>query len=100
MSRLFSKLEKLCRRGLYFPMALDPNTNKPSITLLIFYTMFIIMMGSLVYTHIYNNYIPSLVTLATFISSFVMYRMRKVDKFKLDVDDGQIELSGDNKNEN
>lgn len=92
MRRILNRLEILCRRGLYFPMAVDPNTNKPSITLLIFYVMFIFMMGSIIYAHVYESFIPSLVTLACFISSFVFYKMRRVTDLKVDLDDKSLEI--------
>jgi hypothetical protein len=77
-------------------MAHDSVTDKPSVTLLIFYTGLILSTISIALLHQDpDKYLSAtLVTLLFLSLGFVFYRLRNLDKVKLDLDDKSIELEG------
>lgn len=96
----FKKLwEQWCHSGLKWPYAYDPTTKKPSITLLMLYFATIVMFSAAI-TNLFLNSIlvPTLTTVMIWVLAFVFYRMRKIDNFKLDLDDQTIEI-GSNSNQ-
>lgn len=84
-------------RGLNLPLAYDASKNGPSITLLIFYFAMLLTVGSLIAFHLEPDKLlqPALLTLTFLAMAFVFYRLRSLDKVKLDLDDKTIELEGD-----
>lgn len=78
-------------------MAHDSRSGKPSVTLLIFYSGLILSIISIVVLHMDpSKYLSaSLVTLLFLGMGFVFYRMRNLDKVKIDLDDKSIELGGE-----
>jgi len=88
-------------RGMYLPLAYDASKKGPSITLLTFYIAMVLSSLSLIAFHFLPEKLlqPSLLTLMFLAMSFVFYRMRNLDKIKLDLDDKSIELEGNNKEE-
>jgi amino acid permease len=104
---MFKKLSEIWNNwsvnGVKLPYALDHDRKGPSLTLLIYYVSSILVLGSLVAYHIN----PSVGLLGAnfnaiiiWVISYVMYRMRRIDKFKFDLDDKEFELdSGDSESE-
>lgn len=99
---MIDKLKALIKRwsheGMHWPFVHDSTNGKPSVTL-----MFLYMAYSLVYVTIMISsglmlakgerlqatYAPMLL----FVLGFVFYRLRRLDSFKVDLDDASIELS-------
>jgi hypothetical protein len=88
-------------RGMNLPMAYDAAKGGPSITLLIFYIAMIMTAGSLTAFHFLPDTLlqPALLTLTFLAMAFVFYRLRNLDKVKLDLDDRSIELDGGGEDE-
>ena len=82
------------KTGLPLPMAQDGGTKKPSVTLLIFYTGLILSIMSIVMLHgDPDKYLSAtLVTLLFLGMGFIFYRIRNLDKVKLDLTNKSIEL--------
>lgn len=100
---MFKKVNSLwsawCEKGIKLPYAFDPETNKPSITLMFFWVTSILSIISLILLHL--NLVSNIATtysLVFIFSAFIMYRLRKLDKVKIDVENKSIEL--DNKGNN
>ena len=87
----------LSEKGLRLPFVWDARTDKPSITLLFSYLTFTIMLISLILLHIWPSLILATGTsILAWVISVVFYRLRNLDKFKMDLDDQFFELEGDN----
>jgi len=82
------------KNGLYLFSAYDATREEPSATLLAFHVGLILSIGSLISYHFLPDKLvgPVSATLMFFGMTFVMYRMRNLDKVKLDLDDRSIEL--------
>lgn len=98
--KFLSKLwDKWGTEGMKWPFVHDPVKNKPSITLLFFYVAFFITALSVGVSSlmllISGQYLSAtFVPVLLFCLTFVFYRLRRLDSFKLDLDDKSIELTG------
>lgn len=82
-------------KGIPFWYAHDGSTGEPSITLFFAYTTFILTFASAILLHIFPDLLnASVYTLIFWVIAFVFYRLRKLDKIKIDLDDREIELEG------
>lgn len=82
-----------CETGLKWPHAYDNEIQGPSVTLLMFYFSTVVMFTSEICLHFFPSIlVGTLTSIGIWIVGFVMYRMRKLDKFKIDLDDQEIEL--------
>lgn len=85
-----------CVKGIQLPFALDPETDKPSITLMFYWITSTLSVISLILLHIgIVEYRSTGMSIVFVLMAFVMYRMRKLDKFKIDLDDQTIELENE-----
>lgn len=99
MNKLSKLWQRWCEKGLKWPHAYDNEIKGPSVTLLMFYFATIVMFTSLIFLHFFSSIIVgTLTSIAVWIVGFVMYRMRKLDKFKFDLDDQEIELDSSETN--
>lgn len=94
---MLDKLQNLwttwCEKGVKLPYAYDPETDKPSITLMFYWITSFLSIISLVLLHTkVIEYGATGMALGFVLMAFVMYRLRKLDKVKIDVDDQSIEL--------
>lgn len=98
MLQTLSKFWKsLCEEGIRLPFAFDPESQQPSVTLMFYWIASGLSIASLVLLHL--NYVALSATgmsLLFVLISFVMYRLRKLDKVKIDVKNESIDLE-DNK---
>lgn len=99
---LFKKIKDLidsaCSNGLKFPFAYDPVQKKPSVTLLTYYIALYMTIGSLLWLHFKAE--PIVVTSLTmlfWVLSYIFYRLRKLDKAKVSLEDKSIELDSGSK---
>lgn len=89
------------KHGLPLPMAHDSVTGLPSVTLLAFYLGILLSVGSLIAYHLNDALLgPVSMTLLFFGMTFVFYKMRGLDKFKVDLDDKSFELEDTDNNNN
>lgn len=94
LKKLSELWDKWSTIGVKLPYLFDPTTNQPSITLGMLYISSLIMFGSLIGLHIKDTLLSATITtIMVWIIAYVMYRLRKLDKFKIDLDDKEIELS-------
>lgn len=85
--------KKWCESGIRLPYAFDPETNKPSITLMFYWITSFLSIISLMLLHTkVVEYKATGTALVFVLMAFIMYRLRKLDKVKIDVDDQSIEL--------
>lgn len=94
LNKLKEFFNKANLHGLSLPMAHDSVTGKPSVTLLGFYLGLLLSVCSIIAYHFFSDKLigPSSMTLLFFGMTFVFYKLRQLDKIKLDLDDKSIEL--------
>ena len=96
---MISFLSKTWKRwseeGIRLPYAFDGETGKPSETLLFLKAMTTITIGS-TFALQFSLVTPTIVltTTGVLLVAFIMYRLRKLDKFKLNLEEQSIELEG------
>lgn len=82
--------------GLKLPYAFDQDSKKPSLTLLIFYVMFLLSVSSLIALHFDQSlWIATGYTLFGWVLAFVFYKLRRLDNVKLNIKEGEVELDSD-----
>lgn len=87
--------ESISKNGIYMPFIHDARTGKASVTLLFAYITFTLAIISTIALHFNIG-----LTVATFTSilfwviAVIFYRLRNLDKAKIDLDDRSIELEG------
>lgn len=102
MGNLLSKIKEQFKEwnqvGMRIPVASDNGT--PSITMLFTYVSFLAVLLSLIYLHVYpDKPVPTLISILAWSISLLIYRIRKIDKVSIDLDDKSIEIEGSENNE-
>lgn len=98
--KIASKWKEWSTRGIHVPFIFDPETNKPSVTLLFPYVTFVITVIFLILTFFYPESLQTTaMSLLFWAISVIFYRLRKLDKVKIDVDDKSIELDSEDESE-
>jgi amino acid permease len=93
-------LEFWSKRGMFLPMAYDGDKKGPSVTLLAFYLGIFVATGSVIAVHFREGLMTACsMALLYFGMTFVFYKLRRLDKVKVDLDDKEIELDGDSEEE-
>lgn len=91
-----NKWRKWAKEGIYVPFVHDPETNSPSVTLLFPYITFIITVISLIATHFYPDMLQATaMSLLFWAVSVIFYRLRKLDKVKINLKNQEIELDSE-----
>lgn len=93
LSNLHEFWKELCTKGIHLPFSFDPETKQPSVTLGFFYITSFLSIISLILLHL--NYVTLAATgmsLVFVLVGFVMYRLRKLDKVKIDVKNESVDL--------
>lgn len=79
--------------GIKFPFAYDAISKKPSVTLFFAYITFILMVVSLVLLHLTKVLLQATATsILVWVIAVVFYRLRELDKFKINLKDQSIDL--------
>lgn len=79
--------------GLPLPMARDSVTNLPSVTLLAFYLGLCLSVGSIIAYHFEDSLLGATSMTLLFLGmTFIFYRMRAIDKFKINFEEKSIEI--------
>lgn len=96
--KVIDKFRKWSREGMAWPFVHDPTTKQPSVTLMFFYISFVVAVsyiavssGMLIAKGDYLS--ATLMPTMLLLLGFVFYRLRQLDKVKIDLDDKEIELS-------
>lgn len=97
---LSDKLEQWSTKGLKLPFVHDPVTDKPSVTLMFPYIMFVILVISIILLHFY----PSMIVASTFTgiiwaTSVIFYLIRKIHKSKINLSEGSFSIESNKGNE-
>lgn len=88
----------MSEKGIRFPYAYDPVTKLPSVTLLFAYITFVGMITSLVLLHLYKQVLEAtVISIIVWVLAVVFYRLRQLDKVKIDIKDQSIDLEDDTK---
>lgn len=100
--KLFSNIKKsidnACNNGIKFPFAYDPIQKKPSVTLLTYYIALYMTIASIGWIHFKSEpIIATSLTMMFWVLSYIFYRLRKLDKAKISLEDKSIELDADGK---
>lgn len=93
------KIRTWCEIGVKFPMAHDVTTGQPSITLLFPYISFIVAMIAIILLMRENTLYGTIAAIGVWIIALVLYLMRRITKFKADLDDKSIELDNEETDE-
>jgi amino acid permease len=87
-----------CENGLRIPLAYDAASKAPSVTLLFAYITFIIACISVIANHVYDGlFVATATSVCFWVIAYVIYRMRKLDKMKINLEEKSIELDGEDK---
>lgn len=98
--KLLEIWKKWSDEGMKLPFVFDSRTKKPSITLLFAYVTFINMIISLILLHVWQSLlIATSASILVWVIAVIFYRLRNLDKAKIDLDDKSIELQGGSDNE-
>ncbi len=83
------------KNGFSMPAAKDGSSGEPSATLWFAYMTFFLALAAVIYFIVKGDPLASsTVAVGFWALSVVFYRIRKLDKFKVDFDDKSIELDG------
>jgi len=100
MNKLAKRWRSWCRDGVHFPFALDPRTNKPSITLMFPYITFVIMIISLISLHFKPTLlIATTMSIVIWAMATVFYMIRKLNSAKINLEEKSFELEGEEDDE-
>lgn len=81
------------KEGMNVPLASDNGV--PSMTLLFAYISFLATLISLIYLHIFpDRPTPTIVSIVFWTIALIIYRVRKIDKFSVDLDDKSFSIEG------
>ena len=98
LSKIKEQFKEWNQVGMRIPVASDNGT--PSITMLFTYVSFLAVLLSLIYLHVYpDKPVPTLISILAWSISLFIYRMRRIDKLKFDLDDKSFEVDAEDDNE-
>jgi len=87
--------------GFFLPMAYDPESGKPSISLMFAWLTFMSALVSTIALNFTDKTLTASITGIMFwVMAIVFYKVRKLDKFKIDLQNKSIELDAQNETTN
>ena len=93
-------LKKWTNPGIFAPHVADMDSNKPSATLFFAYTSFFVAIGSVIYLCYKDPTEGALAAIAMSTVYIILYRLRKIDKFKFSKEGVEIDAEDEqDKNE-
>ncbi len=91
--KIADTVKRWSEEGIRLPYAYSADSKGPSITLLFLWLSGVLTTGSLIALNFTEQTLTAAITSMCFFGlSMVFHRMRRLDKFKLDLDDRSIEL--------
>jgi hypothetical protein len=92
---MFKQIIKQLTEGITLPLARDADRNKPSATLWFAYISFFMALGSVIHLTIKGDpFLSAMTSISFWAIATIFYRMRTLNKFKVDLDDKEIEIDG------
>lgn len=96
----FKQLYKeLSEQGIGFPFIRDAHTKEPSMTMTFALVSFMVAITGVIFLTLKSVTEGSIAAILFWVICMVFYRIRKLDKFKIDLDDKSIELDGSDDDE-
>lgn len=96
MNKIKEIIERWSTVGIKFPFAHDNGTGQGSATLLFYYVFSIFTIISLILLHFSMEFaVATCVTTMVWLVSYICYRVRKIDKFKLDFENKSVEVDAE-----
>lgn len=87
--------------GIKLPFAHDPVQNKPSVTLMFVYLTFLMASVSTIALNFTESTLTAaLVGICFWALAFIFYRLRRLDKVNIDLDNRSISLEGKDTEDN
>lgn len=80
--------------GIGFPFIRDAHTKEPSMTMTFALLSFMVAITGIIFLTLKSVAEGSIAAILFWVICMVFYRIRKLDKFKIDLDDKSIELEG------
>lgn len=103
MKKLWQEIKQLIRdaneKGIAFPLARDSVTKKPSSTLYFTYMTFTLAFIANICLIIRDVFIGTYVAIGFWALALVFYLMRRIDTFRVDIDDGEVMLKSSEEKE-
>ena len=81
--------------GMLLPMAYDNDKRGPSVTLLYAYTAHFVALWGVAWLIVDRRAMGVLAAIGYALATMSLYLIRRLDKVKLDVKDGEFELAGE-----
>ena len=101
MSKLKELFVRWSTKGMKLPFVYDPESKAPSVTLSFAYITFFLTVISVAVLHFRADpMVASGGALIFWVLATVFYRLRKLDKVKIDLDDQEIELDSEEQKNN
>lgn len=102
---MFQKLKDLLykwsKEGIYLPFIHDPVNNQPSVSLFFAYVTFILAVISTIVLHVtVGGIVATGASIGFWGLATIFYLIRNLQRAKIDLDDQEIELDGENSNNN
>jgi tellurite resistance protein TehA-like permease len=96
LNKLSYLWKRWCEKGIHLPYAYDPETKAPSITLIFYWISSALSLCSLIAFQFQKVTLQATgMCLMFVVSAYVMYRLRKLDKVKIDVKNESVDLEDD-----
>lgn len=95
--KLLKILEFGSTNGYFFPAAFDQEKKGPSTTLLFTHIANAVAIGSIIYLVTQDAKSGTISAIVYSVITMVLYLMRRITSFKVDADDGEIELTSEEK---
>lgn len=101
---IINSIQRWAKQGMYWPFVFDPQRKEPSVTLMFYYIAFVVanlsICASSLMLLLQGDYInATIMPTLQLILGFIFYRLRNLDRVKIDLDDKQIELSDNSADE-
>jgi hypothetical protein len=104
IAEVMKKWESWVKRGMFWPFVHDPVKGQPSVTLMFFYLGFFMALlcigASSILMMIKGDFL-SATTMPTMLmfSTFIFYRLRRLDSVKINLQEKSLDLSGSSEDE-
>lgn len=99
LGKLLELWDKWSTEGMKLPFVHDPEAKVASVTLLFTYVTFVLMVIFLTLSFFYPETLQTTaMSVLIWAVSVIFYRLRKLDKVKIDVDNKSIELDSEDEN--
>lgn len=100
MDKIKNTIKKWSQEGLRWPFVHDPVKGKPSVTLMFFYISYFtaaiaVIISSLLLFIKDDPLLATIMPVLMLFSTFAFYRLRRLDRFKIDLENKSIDLFGD-----